>query len=224
MTLLQSYSGGRGGFTLQQLFWNRSITRVALLPGAAKFDAFRTERVRVGDDGSLTVSGKPLAGPLLVDSYGSTVRLQDAQVLERGPTATLWMPDRARRPRLRLYALGRYADGWLAAAGVIYVWPTVPGRSVSGWLTMRLTASPVVGASKLTFRFGESSRMTVRVSPGHPQSVRIPVCAARNARVTYRTRNYALFGPRTVSVAATPPAFTASRSACESRRPLRLPR
>ncbi|MGZ4384916.1 MAG: hypothetical protein ACXVY3_09980, partial [Gaiellaceae bacterium] len=34
VTLLQSYTGGGGGFTLQELFWNRSITSVALLPGA----------------------------------------------------------------------------------------------------------------------------------------------------------------------------------------------
>ena len=131
VTLLQSFSGGRGN-TLQELFWNRSITRVALLPGAARFDSFRTERVRVADDGSLTVNGRPLAGPLLADIYGSTVRLQDARVVGRSQTATLWLPDRSGRPRLRLYAIGRYSDGWLAKSGAIYMWPSVPGRRVSG--------------------------------------------------------------------------------------------
>src|SRR6185312_5013106 len=92
VTLLQSFSGGRGN-TLQELFWNRSITRVALLPGAAKFDAFSTERVRVGDDGSLTVNGRALAGPVLADIYGSTVRLQDARVVGKSQTATLWLPN-----------------------------------------------------------------------------------------------------------------------------------
>ena len=131
VTLLQSFSGGRGN-TLQELFWNRSITRVALLPGAARFDSFRTERVRVADDGSLTVNGRPLAGPLLADIYGSTVRLQDARVVGRSQTATLWLPDRSAGPRLRLYAIGRYSDGWLAKSGAIYVWPSVPGQRVSG--------------------------------------------------------------------------------------------
>ena len=68
VTMLQSASAG-GGFTHQELFWNRSITRVALLPGATKFDVFRTDHVRVDDDGSLSVNGRPLGGPLLVETF-----------------------------------------------------------------------------------------------------------------------------------------------------------
>jgi hypothetical protein len=213
VTMLQSFSGGRGN-TLQELFWNRSITRVALLPGAAKFDSFRTERVRVADDGSLTVNGRPLAGPLLADIYGSTVRLQDARVVGRSQTATLWLPDRSGRPRLRLYAIGRYSDGWLAKSGVIYVWPRVPGRAVSGWVSMRLTASRMVGAATITFQFGEHARTTVHVRPGRPQAVRVPVCAAKDARVTYRSKKLTLIGVRAVTVRATAPVFTPSAAAC----------
>jgi hypothetical protein len=214
VTLLQSFSGGRGN-TLQELFWNRSITSVGLLPGAARFDSFRTERIRVGDDGSLTMNGRPLRGPLLADIYGSTVRLQDARVAGRSQTATLWMPNRSgRTARLRLYALGRYSDGWLAKSGVIYVWPRVPGRAVSGWMFMRLTASRMVGAATITFQFGEHARTTVHVRPGRPQAVRIPVCAAKDARVTYRSKKLTLIGPRTVTVRATAPVFTPSRTAC----------
>ena len=157
VTLLQSFSGGRGN-TLQELFWNRSITSVGLLPGAARFDSFRTERVRVGDDGSLTMNGRPLRGPLLADIYGSTVRLQDARVVGKSQTATLVAAGPIRRPSLRLYAIGRYSDGWLAKSGVIYVWPRVPGRAVSGWVSMRLTASRMVGAATITFQFGEHAR------------------------------------------------------------------
>src|SRR5581483_54424 len=61
VTLLEAYSAGRTG-SLQQLFWNRSITRVVLLPGGFPFDSFRTERARVGADGSLSVDGRPLRG------------------------------------------------------------------------------------------------------------------------------------------------------------------
>jgi hypothetical protein len=217
VTLLQSFSGGRGN-SLQELFWNRSITRVALLPGASKFDSYRTERVRVGDDGSLTVNGRPLDGPLLVDTYGSTVRLQDAHVLGRGPTSTLWMPDRSAFPRLRLYAPGRYSDGWLAAAGVMFVWPSAAGRPVSGWISMRLTAPQVVGAATLTFQFGRHARTTVRISPGGPRDVRIPICGSKDARVTYRSKKLTLVGLRSVSVMATAPVFTPSRSACPAWR------
>ena len=214
VTLLQSFSGGRGN-TLQELFWNRSITSVGLLPGAARFDSFRTERIRVGDDGSLTMNGRPLRGPLLADIYGSTVRLQDARVAGMSQTATLWMPNRSdRTARLRLYALGRYSDGWLAKSGVIYVWPRMPGRAVSGWVSMRLTASRMVGAATITFQFGEHARTTVHVKPGRPQAVRVPLCAAKDARVTYRSKKLTLIGPRTVTVRATAPVFTPSRTAC----------
>jgi hypothetical protein len=213
VTMLQSFSGGRGN-TLQELFWNRSIKRVALLPGAAKFDSFRTERVRVADDGSLTVNGRPLAGPLLADIYGSTVRLQDARVVGRSQTATLWLPDRSARPRLRLYAIGRYSDGWLGKSGVIYVWPSIPGERVAGWVSMRLTASRMVGGATIAFQFAEHARATVRVMPGRPQSVRFPLCAAKDARVTYRSKKLTLIGVRAVTVRATAPVFTPSAAAC----------
>jgi hypothetical protein len=216
VTMLQSFSGGRGN-TLQELFWNRSIKRVALLPGAAKFDSFRTERVRVGDDGSLTVKGRALEGPLLADIYGSTVRLQDARVVSRSQTATLWLPDGSGRPRLRLYAIGRYSDGWLAKSGVIYVWPRVRRSRVSGWVSMRLAASRQVGAATITFQFAEHARRTVRVKPGRPQLLRVPLCAARNARVTYGSKKVTLIGARAVTVRATAPVFTPSPAACPPR-------
>ena len=59
VTLVEAYSGSRG-ISLQELFWNRSVKRVVLLPGATAFDSFHTDRADVGDDGSLTVAGRPL--------------------------------------------------------------------------------------------------------------------------------------------------------------------
>jgi hypothetical protein len=223
VTLLQSYTGPRGDYSLQNLFWNRSITRVALLPGASKFDVFRTEDVSVGHDGSLSANGRPLSGPLLVETYGSTVQLDGGRLVTATPTASLWVPDGGRQPRLRLYALGRYSDGWLANYGVIYVWPSTPGRRVAGWLSMRLTSSPAVGPVSMRFQFGADEATTVRVIPGRPQTLRVPICAVRDAHVAYRSRKLVLFGRRAISVKATTPVFTPSPSACPSRRPsLRL--
>jgi hypothetical protein len=216
VTMLQSFSGGRGN-TLQELFWNRSITRVALLPGAASFDSFRTERIRVGEDGSLTLNRRPLTGPLLVDIYGSTVRLEGARVVGKSQTSTLWLPNRGGYPRLRLYATGRYSDGWLAKSGGIYVWPRFPGQRVAGWVSMRLAASRIVGAATITFQFGEHSRTTLHVKPGRSQQLRVPLCAARDARVTYRSKELTLIGPRAVTVRATAPVFTPDPSACPGR-------
>jgi hypothetical protein len=213
VTLLQSFSGGRG-VSVQELFWNRSIARVALLPGAAPFDSFRTERASVAADGSLSVAGRALAGPLLVDTYGSTVRLRDARLLEAGPTAALWVPDGSRRPRLSLYALGRFADGWLASAGLIVVWPRERGGPVAGWLAMRLSAPPVTGAATVRFRSAGRLLAAAPVRPGAPRRVRIPVCSIGPARITYRAPLLAIVAGHPATVKSSPPRFVASRAAC----------
>jgi hypothetical protein len=219
VTLLQSYAGPRGDYSLQELFWNRSITRVALLPAASKFDVFRTETVTIGRDGSLGVAGRPLSGPLLVDTYGSTIRLRGGRVIQTTPTATLWAPKAATRPRLQLYALGRYADGWLANFGAIYLWPSTAGHRVEGWLSMRLTSTRDVGTVPITFQFGPSARRTLRVTPDSEQRVRIPVCAAADAHVTYRSGKLVLMGRRGLSVKSTAPVFTADPRACAHLSP-----
>jgi hypothetical protein len=215
VTLLQSYSGVRA-ITLQELFWNRSIKRVVLLPGAARFDAFRTEQARASGDGSLFVSGREVTGPVLVDTFGSTVRLRGARVLESGPTATLWLPVRAERPRLAFYALGRYYDEWLGSAGAFFAWPQQVGARVSGWISMRLTAQRSLGSARLTFNDGQTRR-SVTIPAGASRLVRIPVCAVRRARVTFNSNVQALVGLRPVSVRSTVPTFTQSPSACRGR-------
>ncbi|MGE5275181.1 MAG: hypothetical protein ACM3QU_15645 [Verrucomicrobiota bacterium] len=213
VTLLQSALGSRSA-TLQELFWNRSITRAALLPGATRFDVFRTQAVRVADDGSLTVNGRPLGGPLLVDRFGSTVRLWGARELESGPTATLWVPDRLERPRLRLYAQGVYHDGWLADRGAVYLWPRRTGGRLSGWISMRLTAPEPLGAIQMTFTLPDGRVLRARVRPGRAQNVRLAVCRTGRARITYRSNVRALTGLRVVGAQATPPVFTPGRAAC----------
>jgi hypothetical protein len=99
VALVQSWGGIRAA-SLQELFWNRSIDRVLLLPDAGSIDRFGEQRLKVGGDGSLTTAGRTVTGPLLVDTYGSSVRLRGAHLLEAGPTASLWVPDG--RPRLSL--------------------------------------------------------------------------------------------------------------------------
>ncbi len=217
VTLLQSFSGGRGA-SLQELFWNRSITRVVLLPGAAPFDSFRTEDARIGPDGSLLVDRQPLTGPVLIDTFGSSIRLRGGRLVKTSPIGALWVPERGARPRLQLYALGRYWDGWLANAGAIFVWPEARGRRVAGWLTIHLRAVPEVGTVQLTFQYRRDRRLVLRLRPGEPRQVRVPVCAARDAHVTYRSAARVLVGLRPISVKASAPVFTPDSSACASAR------
>jgi hypothetical protein len=219
VTLLQSARGARGA-ALQELFWNRSITRVALLPGATRFDAFRTDAVRVGTDGSLSVKGQPLGEPLLVDTFGSTVQLWGASRLATAPTASLWLPVRGDRPRLRLYAQGFYHDGWLADAGHAYLWPETRGGALSGWLTMRVTAPLQIGA--LTLRFAlPNGRVDVPLRAGESRFVRLRVCGTGLTSVGYRSNVRAIAGVRLVSAKTSTPVFTADPSACAvSARPV----
>ena len=211
--LLQSAGGSRMA-SLQELFWNRSVDRVMLLPGALPIDAFNTQSVKVTGDGSLLSGGRPVTTPLLVDEYGSTVRLRDAKLVRSGPSAALWVP--AGRPKLSLYAAGRYYDGWLAGSGEIRLWPEKPGERLSGWLSMRLTAPRDSDATTLTFRPPGTTPTLVRLRPGTTRRVKLAVCGAGVAEINYRASAYRLVGLRIVSVKSTEPVFTPNPSACPS--------
>jgi hypothetical protein len=216
VTLLESFSGGRGA-SLQELFWNRSITRLVLLPGASPIDSFHSEQARVAGDGSISVADRPLTGPLLVDGYGSTIRLRDAHRVGVAPTAALWVPEQGRPARLSLYALGRYSDGWLAAKGLIVLWPETTSGPVSGWLSMRLSAPPRT-QNTVRFRQGGREVATVNVRPGSPRTVRLRVCSVGETNVAYRAKHLLLVGSRPAGVKSTAPVFTPDAAACAPTR------
>jgi hypothetical protein len=209
--LLQSWGGLRAP-SLQELFWNPSIDRVLLLPKASPIDGFENQRVDVAGDGSLLAAGRPVSGPLLVDNYGSTVRLRGARLLEAGPTAELWVP--AGRPRLALYATGRWHDGWLAPGGTVRVWPEAAGRGLAGRLSIRLTDPPDGTAGRVTFRLPGGRTLSVHMAPGSRRRVTIPVCSSGSWRATYESTIRRLVSLRLVSVRATAPVFTSDPSAC----------
>ena len=76
--------------------------RRAAARARARSTASASERVTVADDGSLVAAGKAVTGPLLVDTYGSTVRLSGAT------------PRRGRADRVALAARPRIAAAALA--------------------------------------------------------------------------------------------------------------
>jgi hypothetical protein len=211
VSLLQAWGGIRAA-SLQELFWNRSVDRVLLLPGASSIDRYGEQRVTVAKDGSLLAGGQAVTEPLLVDGFGSTVRLGGARLFEAGPTASLWVP--AGRPRLSLYAIGRYHDGWLADRGAVYLWPEAGAHAVSGWLSMRLTAPRRAGKIRLTFRLPGGTATSVQVRPGQPQRLNIQVCGNGSWSATFRSDVHGMVGLRMVSVKATAPVFRAGASAC----------
>ncbi len=205
VSLLQA-AGGDKWNTLETLFWNRSVDRVLLLPGAGRVDAFSAVPVRVGGDGSLRADGSEVVGPLLVDTFGSSVRLRGARRVASAPGHDLWVP--AGRPRLELYAVGRAHDGWLGARGVVYLWPAVTGGRIAGRLMLTVRApAEATRPFVLTFE-GPAKHVTrVRVSPGARRAIRIPVCATGPAYVTFRSSVHGFIGLRAVSVHSSVPVF-----------------
>ena len=136
--------GSRRELALEQMFWNRSVTRLVRLRGAGSPDVFATPQARIGDDGTLFVAGRPLRKPLLVNEYAVTAEFAGAESVRATPLFELWKP--LGTPRLRLLAGGRFFDGWLANSGYVRVWKT------PGTLVLRLALPEQAPATRVTFR------------------------------------------------------------------------
>lgn len=146
VTLLATADGFRGDDL--QLFWNRSIQRVDLLPGALPPDQLATSKIRIAPNGEAFVDGKALAGPVVIDGTGSTVSLQAAQPVASSPHATLWLP--SSDVRLRLYFAGRSVNGSLAPSGRITLWPE--GPHINGYLSFDVRS---LNGGRYTFHLGD---------------------------------------------------------------------
>jgi hypothetical protein len=190
---------------LEQLFWNRSVDRVALLPGAEAIDSVRSPRLRVATDGTLLLDGRPLGNPLLVDGYAGTLRLADADRVASSPSSTLWAPHGA--ARLSLYFAGRYSDGWLAGIGQLRLWPSRRGGTLEGRVRMTLTAPEQSETMTLRFQAIDGARQDVRLLPGVPRSVELEVCSRGPWRVMFVSNSRGFVGDRVVSARSTEPVF-----------------
>jgi hypothetical protein len=177
----------------QQLFWNTSLERLLLL-GSAPIDQFDAKTVRVADDGTLLVDGRPDRRPLLVQTYASTVRLSGVERIRHELIFDLYRP--VGTPRLRLLAAGRFADRWLAPHGAITVW-TKTGGTLE--LVLALPAHTQVTPVVLT---GKGIKRTVRVHPGQriPLSFHVPAGGAWTLQFSSERPGY--LGERAVSVRA----------------------
>jgi hypothetical protein len=215
VALVQSWGGIRTA-SLQELFWNRSIDRVLLLPGAGPIDRNGEQHVHLADDGTMLVDGQPVTTPVLIDAYGSTVRLSDARLLQTGPTASLWVPNA--RARLSLYAVGHYHDGWLAAAGSVFLWPETPGGALHGWLSIDVTVpAEAQKPAVLRLRSREGATSSLRLEPGERGTARLAICSEGSSAAIYRSSLRGMIGLRFVSVRAAAPRFVPDPAACTER-------
>jgi hypothetical protein len=208
VTLVRTPGGSRTQ-SLEQLFWNPSVDRVALLPDAVRLDAFQADGLRVGPDGSLGV-----AGPLLVETGQSWVELRGARRVAATDAFALWAP-KATTPRLSLLVSGRYADGWLAPTGRIGVWPAAEGEPVRGRFSIELTAPEAVDEMRFQFR-GRGRPVDAVVPGGSTKVVTITVCSAGAWHARFGADKAGFVGQRLVSGQASAPAFTPDPGACKA--------
>jgi hypothetical protein len=208
--LVQSPFGDRG-FATEELFWNRSLRSLVLLPDTLPTDAFAAEHAKIGGDGSLLVRGASLDRPLLIDSYGATTRLRGAREIARTRLYRLLEP--TGRPRLALYVPGRYFDGWLALDGSMRLWPAEAGGPLAGRLTFSLSLPASGDPVEVALR-SPSGERTVTVMPGESSQVVLPVCSTGPWSAHFSAPFTGSIGPRFVSVRSTEPVFQPDSRAC----------
>lgn len=207
VAFLQTPLGNRG-FATEQLFWNRSVEDLLVLPETTPVDAFSFDLVEIASDGSLLIGSQPVERPLAVEAYGTTLRFHGATTVARSAVYRLVVPED--RQRLALYMPGRHWDGWLAPRGEIRLWPET-GSDLAGWLTFELSVPADADGARVFFGASE-----LTLAPGAERAVRLAVCSAGEWRVPYQASFTGTVGDRLVSVQATEPVYRADPSACVS--------
>jgi len=207
VTLVQTPGAPRGR-ALEQLFWNRSVTRVVLVRGAYPTDAFGADPVTIAHDGRLVVRGRTMRGPLLVENYGVRAILAGAVRVGRGSSLELWRA--AGTPRFSLLASGLYSDGWLARTGSITIWPDASGWA-RGTLKLSLSLPPGTQRTPLHFRANGTDRR-IAVRPGGRRTIVFHFAQRRAWRVVFRTPLTGILSDgRAISVQMTEPSLTRTR-------------
>lgn len=196
VTLLQT-AGAPAAGAVEQLYWNRSITRLALVGEAMPTDVYAAPRIRVARDGTLLGVGPNV----LVQDYAATAQFANARLVGTAGTFSLWSADAA--PRLSLLERGRFSDGWLARTGKLSVWPDAAGQTRG---TLTFTLSLPAAATATTVNFGKAH---YDIHPGEKTTV-IYTLDARGPWSLPFSMGTGGNAPdlRFTSVLSTPPVFT----------------
>lgn len=196
VTLLQT-AGAPAAGAVEQLYWNRSITRMALVGAAMPTDIYAAPRIRVANDGTLLGVGSNV----LVQDYAATAQFANARLVATAGTFSLWSADSA--PQLSLLERGRFSDGWLARTGKLSIWPNAAGRTrgtLSFTLSLPASAKPTTvnfGKAHYDIRPGEKTTVVYTLDAQGPWSLPFSMGAGGNAPDL-----------RFTSVLSTPPVFT----------------
>jgi hypothetical protein len=209
VALLETPSNDRG-FSTEQLFWNRSIKRLILMPDSSPPDAFKAEQASIGQDGSILVDGEALEGPILVNAYSALMEFADARQVAR--TRIYRLLDPVGTPRLSMYMTNRYFDGWLGLTGGLHLWPQ-PGKDLAGRVAFKFNLP--TGLPETTMRLRVDDKVDeIKVRPGGETTVSIPVCASGPWLASWEGPVTTNFDDRLVTVRSTRPVYTPDASAC----------
>ena len=199
---------------LEQLFWNRSVTRIVLLPDAPPLDAFGADQLRIARDGTLLVGDAPLRQPLLVDGGGAVDQLRGAKRVAASQAYALWRPDGT--PRLSYYARGYYRDGWLGISGSLQVFD----RRIAGRISFVVRREAGERPATLTIT-APGGRRTVHLEPGESQHVTIAACGRGAWRAGFEVNTSVISAGRLLGMQSTRPVWTPDPAACQKRRSTR---
>jgi hypothetical protein len=205
VALLYGYGQPREG--LEQLFWNRSVRRVLLMPGSPPPDDFAVGVVKIADDGSLRANGRPLAQPLLVDGGRAVVVLRGGRKVAASQAYALWQL--TGHPRLARYFNGWYRDGWLANSGSFRIW----GRHISGRIRFAVRRDAGEEPGFLAIRAPETSSAS-RIAPGTTRTIEITACAQHRWAATFSVLPVTVDSERLLGMRATRPVWIPDAKVC----------
>jgi len=214
VALLRNIAGVRGS-AFQQLFWNRSVKELLLMPGASEIDPFRADRIEVADDGSLMVGKRVLSSALLVDDHAVTTQFSGVIKVASAPGYSLYRP--VGIPRLSLFFLGRYDDGWMGDKGTIDLWPRPGSDRLEGTLVLDLESPAPLRATTVQFQLPGGRVVHVRVPAHGSTTVRLPVCSQGPWATGVHSKLRGFLNDRPLSVKAGIPRFVPGRSGCTAR-------
>jgi hypothetical protein len=195
VTLVQTL-GSPPDRAIEQLYWNRSLTREVRLGDAQPTDVYAAPQLRPLQDGALDGVGDAL----LFQGYAAGVRFQNATLRATAGSFSLWTSSGA--PRLSLLEQGRFSDGWLGRSGKLSLWPDASGRT-AGHLRFTLWLPP--SGRPVTVRFG---KMPYTILPGRSTTVTYTVDARGPWSLAFSAKSGRyLEDLRAVSVHSTLPTF-----------------
>jgi Dolichyl-phosphate-mannose-protein mannosyltransferase len=209
VTLVESPSGDPGS-GIEQLLWNTSITRIALLPGARIVDSNANVPLRVTSSGTLDLPTGRLSGPLLVDR-ATTWTSFDGATLVRSTTNLpvapfdLWRPDGARL-RLAAEVEGLRGDNWLTRSGTVTIWPAGHPRR----FTLQVGLPSKLAAAD-TIHFSGDATGSFTVQPDQRRTISFLVPAGTKPwTVRWFCDRYGFRNGQEVSFLSAPPRLTSA--------------